>query len=310
MATEMEGTEPDPFAAEERESQRLQVEYRRLAREALDRGKALLEQKDEASLRHAALEFRHAFEALVYDNALRFTDELVGEDYAVWQPTQLLERLLEIDPVADLSLEMRLQDPATGEWLSLGHDRRISLRALKKCYFALGNHLHTPSLAQMKGKGFPKPAPLRRKCNESVELIERDLSANMRIGRLAIFGHFDIKCQQCGTLIRRRLNALRTPANNRKGTKESVQAKCPNCPASFEIRSDDGQNVLWRGEHWEGNCPHKDCEGVHVKWAREVKDGMKSACPECGRTAVFTQAFSFFPEEFLARIRKPERERS
>lgn len=303
MANRTDDTTPDPFEAEEGESKRLQAEYLGLARQALDRAKALLAEQNDVSLRYAALELRHAFEALVYENALRFTDELVGDDYAVWQPTQLLERLLEIDPIADATLEMRIQDK-DGEWLSLGHDRRINLRELKKRYFALGNYLHTPSLAQLRGKGSPKSGALRKRCNESVEVIERDLGANLRIGRMAIFGHFDIKCQECGTLIRRRLNALRTPRNKAKGTKDFIQAKCPKCPASYEIRSDGGEGVLWRGTRWEGNCPYNGCDGVHEKWAREVKDGMVSACPDCGRNSVFTQTFSFFPEPYLKQLRK------
>lgn len=222
--TNQTDTSVDPFAAEEGKSKRLQEDYLRWAREALDRAKGLLADEDDAALRYAALELRHALEALVYENALRFSDELIGEDFAVWQPTRLLEQLLEIDPVADASLEILLKDPESGEWLSLGHDRRISLRELKKPYFALGNHLHTPSIAQMKRKGAQKPTALRKRCHECIELVERDLNATMRLGRMAIFGHFDFNCQECGTLIRRRLNALRTPTNTRKGTKEFIQA--------------------------------------------------------------------------------------
>jgi len=299
--------EQDSGQADERELERLKSAYLALAREALDRAKTLLTENDNSRLVYAALELRRAFEALVYENALRFTDELVGEDYAVWQPLQILERLIEIDPVADATLEMKLQDPGTGEWLSLGHQRRISLKAPRKRYYALGNYLHTPALAQMMRGRRQNRRSLLKLCGECVELIDKDLGAPLRIGRMAIFGHVDIVCRGCGATIRRRLNALRTPRNNGPGTKEVIQAKCSKCPASYEIHADGADGVKWREQRWDGNCPYPNCEGVHTKRAREVKDGMVSACPSCGKRAQFTKTFSFLPEALIKQLRRKGR---
>jgi hypothetical protein len=289
---------------EKPEFERLKSAYLTLAREALTHAKALLEQNEGEQLVYAALELRRAFEALVYENALRFTDELVGEDYAVWQPAQLLEQLVEIDPVADAEMELRLQDSATGEWVNLGRQRRIGLKVLKKRYYALGNHLHTPALAQMMRGKRHKRASLLKLCNDCAELIGHDLDATLRIGRMAIFGNVVIECRGCGATIRRMLNALRTPRNKAPGTKEVIVAKCQKCPASYEIRADGDDAVRWREQRWMGHCPYPDCGGVHTKWAREVKEGMASACPSCGKKAVFTQTFAFLPQAFLKKIRK------
>lgn len=274
----------------------LKSEYMALARSALDRAKALLAAGEDDALVYAALELRRALEALVYENALRFTDELIGEDYAVWQPTQLLERLLEIDPVADAALEMRMQDPTTGQWHSLGTQGRIGLKALKKRYYALGNHLHTPSLAQMMRRKSQRHTSLFKLCYECVELVEKDLNATLRLGRMAIFGTFDIQCHECGTPIRQLLNALRTERNKAPGTKVAIRAKCRNCPGSYTIKAGEGDTLKFREDRWMGNCPFPDCNGVHVKWQREMKDGTESVCPSCGEKSVFTQAFILLSE--------------
>lgn len=282
----------------------LQSAYLALAREAIDRAKILLSVADENQFIYAALELRRAFEALVYENALRFTDELVGEDYSVWQPAQLLERLLEIDPVADATLEMKMQDPQTGEWLSLGHQRRIALPTLRKRYHALGNYLHAPSLTQMLHGRRQDLNSLLKLCSECMELIEEDLKATLRLGRMAIFGSVTIECRQCGAPIRRLLNALKTPQNKAPGTKKFIVAKCSKCPASYEICADGADGVMWREQRWTGNCPYPGCEGRHTKWAREVKDRMASTCPSCGKRAVFTQAYTFLPEDVLKELQK------
>lgn len=289
---------------DEGELERLKSEYIKLARRAVDRAKALLKKDDGEAPVYAALELRQAFEALVYENALRFTDELVGEDHSVWQPLQLLERLLEIDPVADADLELHMQDPATGEWLRVGRQQRVSLKALKKRYFALGNRLHTPSLAQMMRGKPPSRRSLLKLCGECVDLIEKDLGASMRLGRMNIFGHLDIGCVECGATIRRRLNAVRTPQNKAPGARAVVQVKCPKCPASYELRSDGANGFRVKEQRWETECPVGDCDGVHVKWSRELKDGMKSACPKCGVKSVWTRSFAFLPEDVLKEARE------
>lgn len=295
-----------PETGEQKKFDRLPHDYLTLAREALARAEVLLEEGEGERPIYAALELRRAFEALVYENALRFTDELVGEDYAVWQPAQLLERLIEIDPVADAELGLSMQDPITGEWIDLGWQRRVGLKALKKRYYALGNHLHTPALAQMMRGRRQKRASLLKLCKECAELIGNDLNASLRVGRMAIFGNATFECHECGTTIRRMLNALHTPRNRAPGTKKFIVAKCTKCIASYEIRSHGTDGFLRREQRWSGNCPYPDCEGVHIKWAREVKEGMESSCPYCGRKSVFLQTFSFLPQPFVDAIRRKD----
>lgn len=281
---------------------RLKQNYMSQARESLDRAKSLLIGEDEGQLRYAALDLRQAFEALVYENALGYSDELVGEDYLVWQPTQILEKILEIDPFADKPLELSIQDPKTKEWHKLGTQSRIGLGALKKLYFALGNRLHTPSLAEAMRNKPPKHGAFRKLCNECVELIERDLNASLRMDG-SIFGSANLDCMSCGTVIRRRLDALRTPQNNNKKTKEVIIANCSGCVASYAIRwEEDGYS--WETQKWRAKCPFTDCKGVHEKWTREVTVGMLSKCPACGKRSKIIDSYTFLPEAVTKQIGK------
>lgn len=296
----------DIAAASEEELAGLKADYLKLAREALERARSLLQRDEPEAATYAALELRRALEALVYENALRFTDELIGDDYLVWQPSQLLERLIEIDPVAAMDLELHMQDPKSGEWIKLGRQNRVGLKALKEHYFALGSHLHAPSLAQVLARKPPSRRSLLKLCERCAKLVERDLDASLRFGRMAMFGHTEMNCTGCESRIRRRLNALRTTRNHVPGTRDFIVAKCSKCPASFEIRADpdDEDGLMWREQRWSGRCPNPDCDGVHEKWLREVKDGMVSACPKCGVKAEFAQIFGFFAVDYIAALRK------
>jgi len=252
-------------------------------------------------LRYAALDLRQAFEALAYENALGYSDELVGEDYLVWQPTRLLEKILEIDPFSNGPLDLSIQDPKTKEWHKLGTQDRIGLGTLKKLYFALGNRLHTPSLAETIRNEPPKCGAFRKLCEKCVALIERDLNATMRMDG-SIFGSTSLACVGCGTMIRRRLDALRTSQNENK-TKDAITANCSGCAASYTIRW-EGDGYYWETQKWQAKCPFTDCDRIHEKWTREVKVGMVSKCPTCGKRSKVIDSYTFLPETAAKQIGK------
>jgi hypothetical protein len=54
-------------------------------------------------LRYAALELRFAMEAVTYDRALAFRDEISPEEYKTWQPRKLMQILHDIDPTVGKS---------------------------------------------------------------------------------------------------------------------------------------------------------------------------------------------------------------
>src|SRR5689334_18183442 len=78
-------------------------DFRHSARESLIRGKAELAANNPHRLRYAALELRDAMEALTYDRALAFKDDIPPEQYKTWQPRKLMAVLLDIDPLIGMT---------------------------------------------------------------------------------------------------------------------------------------------------------------------------------------------------------------
>ena len=71
-----------------------------MARKSLARAKTELASN---RTRYAALELRDAMEALTYDRALAWANDLPPEEYKTWQPRKLMSALLEIDPSIGMS---------------------------------------------------------------------------------------------------------------------------------------------------------------------------------------------------------------
>jgi hypothetical protein len=77
--------------------------FRRLAQESLARAKEELAANTPDRLRYAALELRNAMEALTYQRALAFKDDIPPEEYKTWQARKLMALLVDIDPSIDIS---------------------------------------------------------------------------------------------------------------------------------------------------------------------------------------------------------------
>jgi hypothetical protein len=78
-------------------------DFRQLARDSLARAKEELAANNPHRLRYAALELRDAAEALTYDRALAFADDIPPEEYNTWQPRKLMRVLVEIDPSINIT---------------------------------------------------------------------------------------------------------------------------------------------------------------------------------------------------------------
>jgi hypothetical protein len=103
----------------------------------LARAKAELAANTPDRLRYAALELRDAAEALTYDRALAFTDDIPPEEYKTWQPRKLMAVLVEIDPSINITKtisahEQRGGRPASRDDIkTLGTDHVFTLADLK-----------------------------------------------------------------------------------------------------------------------------------------------------------------------------------
>lgn len=90
--------------------------FRHRAREALEKAQSKMVTGDEDDLIHAALHMRMDMEALIYERAAIYADELGPKQIKTWQPKQLMDRMLEIDPQADQAVTLSFGiEPSYGE---------------------------------------------------------------------------------------------------------------------------------------------------------------------------------------------------
>jgi hypothetical protein len=215
-----------------------------------------------------------ALECMTYDRSKIYAEELGPESMKIWQPKQLMKKMLEVDPQADIDSSFSFgTEPSLGKTPSslqlLGTDYVLNLRTLKKHYDAIGAYLHTPTLAQIeqgKGQDYKK---LADRCSEIIEALELALSSKVWNSTLANRGTID--CENCGSVINRRL-----PTN-----KSERIVECWSCPASYTMTEISGNRVRFEARQLVINCPTESCEEVHYIWERDFKRGQYWNCQSC-----------------------------
>ena len=106
-------------------------------------------------LQVAALQIRMVMEALTYERATRYAEELGPVVMNTWISRRLTGRILEIDPYADTTKTHRVGiEPSYGEgpdcMTDLGTDHAMSMATLHQHYDALGSSLHPPTIDQLE----------------------------------------------------------------------------------------------------------------------------------------------------------------
>lgn len=272
--------------------------YLQLAARSLEQARAIRELGGARAETYAALELRHAFEALIYERAIDYLDDLSRDDVRIWQPHLLLQRIVEIDPIADQSVELSIApSPSGGDYLNVGRAERIGLAELKQNYFALGSFLHVPALPSvLKGKAIDS-GRLTDQCNKSESVLSRVLSSEMSMNTGDMFGRLRWKCSGCGTTISRSLAALKTPQNCGPGTRDVISIECQECSASFDVFFRERDGAVLREQRWRRPCPVEGCDGWHSKWLRDMGDGIRTTCSRCGTVCELRQGFIWRPVE-------------
>ena len=140
--------------------------YRNVARQAVQTARSELAESEGGSLQVAVLQLRMAMEALTYEGAAKYAEELGPEGMKTWQPRQLMRRILEIDPNADTTATFRIgREPSCRVspdcMTELGTDHALSLAALKEHYDALGSFLHAPTIDQFERGKHRDPERIR-----------------------------------------------------------------------------------------------------------------------------------------------------
>jgi hypothetical protein len=251
-----------------------------LAQESLARAKAELAANTPDRLRYAALELRDAMEALTYQRALAFKDDISPEEYKTWQPRKLMALLVDIDPLIDISSTISISvrkesgESAPRENLkTIGTDHVFTLANLKAHYDAIGSYLHMPSLEQVWSGKMPDPARLRERCEIVVAELERALSSgmsNVRIGYLTTLN----QCmnENCKKPIRK----------NMPVGKETIDVQCFECKAEYTVTATPGGNAIWKPKRWDVPCSTPGCPEKSQLWPHELQLGANWWCRACG----------------------------
>lgn len=263
--------------------------YREIARAALNRAKAELDSSDEFRLRYAALELRMALEALVYERAQLYSVELNNKKLNTWQPSKLLNLLLEVDPHADKSPTISIgKEPSKGvpadyeDMIELGTDRKLSLKEIKQYYDSIGFYLHTPTIEQAE-KLQTKIEGFRAKCNEVYKIIEEVLSSKIFNTNLKYATAFE--CMDCGENIIRRINPSST----------DFVATCIKCEATYVVTKREDGSFGWKAITHEVECANPDCNEISLILDRDLRIGAQCKCKACNGFTILTYGLIYEP---------------
>ncbi|MGO8595595.1 hypothetical protein ACDA55_07705 [Rhizobium ruizarguesonis] len=262
------------------------MNFRNEARSCVARARTELASGDDARLKYAALELRFAMEALTYERAATFVEDLPPSDYEVWEPRKLMKQVLEIDSTTDkdsvisFGIEENYGEPAR-VMQTLGGEKVLSFAMIRKHYDALGNHLHVPTLKQ-QAKGGVKHAEFRNRCETIVAFLQEVLASQIWN---AIFGVYVEMVCECGHKVRRRM-----PPDT-----EETSARCIECGLTYTVKSTGPDTATWQLDVERIPCLGEGCSGVAGVASGHIKLGKHWICQTCGGKNEVTLGLSFKP---------------
>jgi hypothetical protein len=245
-----------------------------MATDALERAKVLFASHSDETLRYVALELRLALEFITYDRAQAYQDEIPREVYETWQPSRLMQILIEIDPYADQpsSISLGIQEdtgiPAK-DMKFLGTDNALSLEKIRKNYSALGSYLHSPTLKQQTEIGTQNFDKLRERAKNLIEVLETVLSSE--IWNVKFGPRLTTKCNWCGATIIRRV----------KGADKTWTIRCLVCGGLHRATKDDEKRVKTYPLNTRLRCLSETCGEAFYIGSHEVRESAVITCPSC-----------------------------
>lgn len=264
------------------------MNYRNNARKYLKRAQFELAKDDDECVKYAALELRMAMEALTYDRALSYKDELPPEEYGTWQPRKLMLVLLDIDPTADLDStlasgrEEKFGVPAPNMTV-VGSEKVLNLATLREHYDALGSYLHVQSMKQVRAGKQLDVSKMRSRCMQIATFVAEVLTSpvfNITLGNFAT-----LDCLECGKPIRKRMP---------RGQSE-VRAECYQCHASYTLSDRQNGQVEWKAHQQDVECANRTCKRTIVVWQHEMAVGRRWTCPDCKGSNIFALGIRYEP---------------
>lgn len=257
------------------------ISFRSIARRHLELARAELASGIDERLSYAALELRKAIEALTYDRAQAYQEDIPDTEYDTWQPRKVMELLLDIDPRADQGGTVAIGEETTpgvpaDELVPVGTEYVFSIVEIKRHYDALGSFLHVPTLHQYTSGKLPAMNRLRARCEAVSMLVGAVLAStifNVTFGNVA-----EIVCARCDKKIRRRVNRL--------SPDEPVEVACRECNAPYRIHDKGERRVEWEPVQVRVRCPQPTCGVEFYEWRDVVKPGWGTPCPQCDEVLV------------------------
>lgn len=251
--------------------------FRHLARESVGRARAELASGDRARLKFAALELRMAIEAVTYERAQSYRDEIPQAEYRTWQPKKVMQLLIDIEPRADKGSSIaygieEVPGVAAKKMTSHGAEQVFDLCAIKAHYDALGSYLHMPTLTQLEEAGQPDLDKLRSRCMAIVGLLDGVLASPVFNINFGTFSAIACMNPDCGKTVRRRMPLGQTV----------LTTACLECAMGYEVSMDADGKCLWRPILEEVQCPGPACDQVFKVSPGELMPGRRLACHSCG----------------------------
>jgi hypothetical protein len=266
--------------------------FRTEAREALERAKARLQGPCELQdIRYAALDVRLAMEALTYARAQAYRKQLPSAAYATWAPKKLMSVLLSLDPWAEGGIKVEIAKggigtPLENEFFSLGTDTGVSLKLLREHYDAVGNMLHSPTMAQREGKKPPTAARFRKRLEEVIAYLEAVLASPIfDLNTLALHPHR--ACERCDYRIRE----PELDAENR------AEATCPECRLTYDLVRHVKGHMIWQAKRVALKCMNLACPAELRPYKADLKHGMSLTCETCSEETLLVYGSRRPPED-------------
>lgn len=254
-------------------------DYRKQAREYLERAKTEMAGGDDYCLRYAALDLRFAIEALTYDRAVAYKDELPPSEYETWQPRKLMDVLLQINPDVDVDCTLAFgEEDEPGKpaeiMKPLGEETVFNLKLIKSHYNALGSYLHVPSLKQAQNAP-PSLKKLRERCGQVAFCVEKALASS--VWNITLGNFTKIDCLKCGAVIRKRIIS----------NENEFSARCFKCNVTYKIKDEGNGKIRWDLDVVDMACANSDCTHTINILREQFKPNVEWTCPKCtGRNRI------------------------
>lgn len=258
------------------------MNYRNHSSKLLASARGHIKSEHEFRLHYAALDLRMLLEALIYDRAKIYKNELPVKALRIWQPRKLLTFLLEIDSYADqgaglaIGINEESGEPSPDNIKSLGQESVLSLKEIKKFYDKLGAFLHTPTIENIEAIKSHTAEKLLKTCTELIEIADRVLSSP--IFNLDIKNTIDWACNNCKAKVFRRI-----PFEGQPQQGETLYAPCPSCEATYTLIPSENKPLSYnvKPDVHKVPCSNKECDKLVELWSYEIKQGVNWECPKC-----------------------------